>query len=340
MLSFRPNQKQLEDQLQRREFITLIGGASLAGQWVAHAQQADTPVIGYLSSRSEAVERPMLSVFRQGLAGTGYAEGRNVAIEFQWADGDPERLRPLAEDFVRRRVAVIVAAGGDTSILAAKGTTSTIPIVMNSGGDPVRLGLIASLNRPGGNVTGINSFRGDLLPKQLGLLHELVPKVSLLGALFPSGPSTEAAIANIRNTARAIGVRIIDLTATTDAQIEAAFPTFTAHGAGAVLVNASPFFASRQDKLVALAARYALPTMYFRREMVDAGGLISYGSDSTDGYHTMGVYAGRILRGERPAELPVVQPTKFELVLNRKTASALGLDIPLSVLDIVNEVIE
>jgi len=326
--------------MQRREFITLIGGASLAGQWVAHAQQAGTPEIGYLSGRSEAVERPMLSAFRQGLAGTGYAEGRNVTIEFQWADGDPERLRPLAEDFVRRRVAVIVAAGGENSILAAKGATSTIPIVMNSGGDPVRLGLVASLNRPGGNVTGVNSFLGDLLPKQLGLLHELVPKASLLGALFSSGPSTEAAIANIHNAARAIGVRVIDLTATTDAQIEAAFPTFAAYGAGAVLVNASPFFVTRQDKLVALAARYALPTMYFRREMVDAGGLISYGSDSADGYRTMGVYTGRILRGEKPADLPVVQPTKFELVVNRKTASALGLDIPRSVLAIVNEVIE
>jgi len=325
--------------MQRREFITLIGGASLAGQWVAHAQQADMPVIGYLSGRSEAVERPMLSAFRQGLAGTGYAEGRNVTIEFQWAD-DAERLRPLAEDFVRRRVAVIVAAGGENSILAAKGATSTIPIVMNSGGDPVRLGLVASLNRPGGNVTGVNGFLGDLLPKQLELLHELVPKASLLGALFPSGPRTEAAIANIHNAARAIGVRVIDLTATTDAQIEAAFPTFAAYGAGGVLINASPFFGTRQDKLVALAARYALPTMYFRREMVDAGGLISYGSDSADGYRTMGVYTGRILKGEKPADLPVVQPAKFELVVNRKTASALGLDIPPGVLAIADEVIE
>jgi putative ABC transport system substrate-binding protein len=326
--------------MQRRKFITLIGGASLAGQWVAHAQQAGTPVIGYLSGRSEAVERPMLSAFRQGLAGTGYAEGRNVTIEFQWADGDPERLRPLAEDFVRRRVAVIVATGGENSILAARGATSTIPIVMNSGGDPVRLGLVASLNRPGGNVTGVNGLLGDLLPKQLRLLHELVPRASLLGALFPSGPNTEAAIANIHNAARAIGVRVIDLTTTTDAHIEAAFPTFAAHGAGAVLVNASPFFVTRQDKLVALAARYALPTMYFRREMVDAGGLISYGPDSADGYRTMGVYTGLILGGEKPTDLPVVQPTKFELVVNRKTASALGLDIPPGVLAIVNEVIE
>ena len=326
--------------MQRREFMTLIGGASLGGQWGAHAQQAGTPVIGYLSGRSETVKRPMFGVFRRGLAGAGYAEGRNVRIEFQWADGDPERLRPLAEDFVRRRVAIIVAAGSDTSILAAKGATSMIPIVMNSAGDPVRLGLVASLNRPGGNVTGVNSFLGDLLPKQLELLHELVPKVSLLGALFPSGPSTEGAIANVRNAARAIGVRVIDLTTTTDAQIEAAFPTFAAHGSGALLVHASPFFATRQDKLVALAARYALPTMYFRREMVDAGGLISYGSDSADGYYTMGVYTGRILRGEKPADLPVVQPTKFELVLNRKTASALGLEIPTGVLAIVNEVLQ
>src|SRR5262245_61489647 len=324
--------------MQRREFITLIGGASLAGQWVAHAQPVGVPVIGYLSGRSEAVERPMLSAFRQGLAGTGYAEGRNVTIEFQWAD-DAERLRSLAEDFVRRRVAVIVA-GDENSILAAKGATSTIPIVMNSGGDPVRLGLVASLNRPGGNVTGINSVLGDLLPKQLGLLHELVPKASLLGVLFPSGPRTEAVIANIHNAARAIGVRVIDLTVTTDAQIEAAFPTFAAYGAGAVLVSASPFFVTRQDRLVALAARYALPTMYFRREMVDAGGLISYGSDSADGYRTMGIYTGRILRGEKPADLPVMQPTKFEVVVNRKTASALGLDIPPGVLAIVNDVIE
>jgi putative tryptophan/tyrosine transport system substrate-binding protein len=189
-------------------------------------------------------------------------------------------------------------------------------------------------------VTGVNSFRGDLLPKQLGLLHELVPKVSLLGALFPSGPSTEAAIANIHRAARAIGVRVIDLTATTDAQIEAAFPTFAAHGAGAALVNASPFFVTRQDKLIGLAARYALPTMYFRREMVDAGGLISYGADSADGYRTMGVYAGRVLGGEKPVDLPVVQPTKFELVVNRKTASTLGLDIPPGVLAVVNDVIE
>jgi len=297
-------------------------------------------VIGYLSGRSEAVERPMLSAFRQGLASTGYAEGRNVTIEFQWADGDAERLRRLAEEFVRHGVAVIVAGGGENSILAAKGATSTIPIVMNSGGDPVRLGLVASLNRPGGNVTGVNSLLRDLLPKQLALLHELVPKVPLLGVLFPSGPSTETAIANIHHAARAIGVRVIDLTATTDAQIEAAFPTFAAHGAGAVLVNASPFFVTRQDKLVALAARYALPTMYFRREMVDAGGLISYGADSADGYRTMGVYTGRILRGEKPADLPVLQPTKFELVVNRKTANVLGLDIPPGVLAIVDDVIE
>src|SRR5215475_12465490 len=197
MVSFRRCPKAAWGQMQRREFITFIGGASLAGQWVAQAQQAGIPVIGYLSGRSEMVERPMLSAFRQGLAGTGY-EGRDVTIEFQWANGDAQRLRPLAEDFVRRRVAVIVAAGGENSILAAKGATSTIPIVMNSGGDPVRLGLVASLNRPGGNVTGVNSFLSDLLPKQLGLLHELVPKAPLLGVLFPSGPSTEAAIANIR----------------------------------------------------------------------------------------------------------------------------------------------
>jgi putative tryptophan/tyrosine transport system substrate-binding protein len=326
--------------MQRREFITLIGGASLAGPWVAHAQQAGTPVIGYLSGGSEAVERPMLSAFRQGLAGTGYAEGRNVTIEFQWAGGDPERLRSLAEDFVRRRVAVIVAAGGENAILAAKSATSTIPIVMNSGGDPVRLGLVASLNRPGGNVTGVNSVLGDLFPKQLEILHELAPKASLLGALFPSGPRTQAAIVNIHNAARAIGVRVIDLTVTTDAQIEAAFPTFTAYGAGAVLVSASPFFVTRQDKLVALAARHMMPTMYFRREMVDAGGLISYGSDSADSYRTMGIYTGRILGGEKPADLPVVQPTKFELVVNRKTASALGLDIPTGVLAIIDEFIE
>jgi ABC-type uncharacterized transport system substrate-binding protein len=332
---------QFEGQIQRREFITLIiGGASLAGQWVAHAEQVGIPVIGYLSGRSEAVERSMVSAFRQALAGTGYAEGRNVTIEFQWADGDPGRLRALAEDFVRRRVAVIVAAGGENSILAAKSATSTIPIVMNSGGDPVRLGLVASLNRPGGNVTGVNGFLGDLLPKQLGLLHELVPKASLFGALFPSGPNTEAAIANIHSAARTIGVRVIDLTATTDARIEAAFPTFAAYGAGAVLINASPFFITRQDKLVALAARYALPTMYFRREMADAGGLVSYGSDSADAYRTMGVYTGRILSGEKPADLPVVQPTKLELVVNRRTASALGLDIPPGVLAIVDEVIE
>jgi len=279
----------------------------------------------------------MLSAFRQGLNDTGFVEGRNVAMEFRWAEGRDDRLLELAHDLVRRRVAVIITTGGESTARAVKAATSTIPIVFISGIDPVESGLVASLNRPGGNLTGVSSILLPLIPKQIGLLSELAPNAVLIGALI--GPETFR-LGNLEDAGRAVGRRLIILKASTEADIDVAFEEFIQRRVQALLVGPGPLFVTRMDRLVAFAARRSLPAMYSRRELVDAGGLVSYASSTAEGYRQMGIYAGRILKGEKPSELPVVQPTRFELVINLKTARALGLEIPPTLLARADEVIE
>jgi len=327
--------------MQRREFITLLGGAAVAWPLAARAQQPAMPVIGYLSARSSESDVSMLAAFHQGLKETGYVVGKNVAIEFRWGDGQYDRLPALAEDLVRRNVAVIVTSGGEISALAAKAATTKIPIVFNVGEDPIRIGLIASLNRPGGNITGVTSLLGVLGTKQLGLLRDLVPKAALIAMLVnPNDTWGETQITNTEASARAIGQQLVVLRASTERDIDAAFVTLVQQRVGALLVAASPFFVVRADYLIALAARHALPAIYFRREIADAGGLMSYGTSTAELYGQIGAYAGKILNGANPADLPVMQATKFELVINLKTAKALGLTVPPMLLARADEVIE
>src|SRR5262245_17143687 len=330
--------------MKRRAFITLLGAGAMSARPLAvRAQQPAMPVIGYVSGRSQATDGPMLAAFRQGLNDTGYAEGRNVAIEFRWGEGQYDRLPALAHDLARRNVAVIVTSGGEPTALAAKAATSTIPIVFNTGGDPVESGLVASFNRPAGNLTGVSSILSALIPKQLGVLSELVPDAIAIGVLVnPEGLGGNVAsrIADIEAAGRAAGRALTILKASTDVDIDVAFETLLRQRPQALLVTAGALFVARTDRLVAFAARHALPAMYFRRELVDAGGLVSYGSSTAEGYRQMGVYTGRILKGEKPAELPVVQPTRFELVINLKTAKALSIHVPPSVLARADEVIE
>jgi putative tryptophan/tyrosine transport system substrate-binding protein len=313
--------------VKRRKFITLLGGAAVAWPVAARAQQT-MPVIGYLSARSPEDTTHLVAAFRRGLAENGYVDGQNVAIEYRWALGQVDRLPALAAELAGRSVAILVTTGGESAALAAKAATSTIPIVFSTG-DPVKAGLVASYNRPGGNATGINLLTQTLDPKRLGLLHELVPQAATIGFLLnPDFPSAEDQSKDMLEAARAIGVGIHVLRANTDREIEAAFETVAQHRIGALVVAASPFFDTRRDTLVALAARYAVPTMYHFREFAAAGGLMSYGIDPVDAYRQVGVYAGRILKGARPADLPVLQPTKFEFVINLRTAKALSLEIP------------
>jgi ABC-type uncharacterized transport system substrate-binding protein len=324
--------------VRRREFVTLLGGAA-AWPLAARAQQP-MPVIAYFSARSPVTDGRMLSAFRQGLNDTGFVEGRNVAMDFRWAEGRDDRLLELAHDLVRRRVAIIITTGGESTARAVKAATSTIPIVFISGSDPVESGLVASLSRPGGNLTGVSSILSPLLPKQIGLLSELAPSAILIGALVSPGAMATFRIAELEDAARAVGRRLIILKASTDADIDVAFEAFIQQRVQALLVTAGALFVTRMDRLVAFAARHSLPAMYSRRELVDAGGLVSYASSTAEGYRQMGIYAGRILKGEHPSELPVVQPTRFELVINLKTAKALGLEIPPTLLARADEVIE
>jgi len=327
--------------MKRREFITLLGGAAGAWPLAARAQQPAMPVIGFLHGASPSYLGQFVDALRKGLNEAGYVEGQNLAIEYRWAEGHYDRLAALASDLVSRQVAVILAMGGTDPARAAKAATSTIPIVFVSAADPVETGLVASLNRPGGNVTGVSMIASALDAKKLGLLHELVPKASVIAGLInPNYPGAKTQADEVQETANHLGVKAIVLTAGTDDEIDGAFASATRQGTGAMLVSSDPFFNSRSGRLVEQAARYSMPVIYPQREYVRGGGLISYGPDFSDGYRNGGVYVGKILKGAKPAELPVMQPTKFELVLNLKTAKTLGLTVPPTLLATADEVIE
>jgi putative ABC transport system substrate-binding protein len=325
----------------RREFVVTLGGAAAAWPLAARAQQAATPVIGYLHSGSSSPYAHLVAAFREGLKEAGYVEGQNVAIEFRWAEGRYDQLPALAADLVGRRVAVIVAQGGDPPPLAAKSATSTIPIVFTISSDPVKLGVVDSLNRPGGNATGFWAYTSLLGTKRLELMRALLPDNTLIAVLVnPNNPNAHIDMPDLQNAARTIGQSISFVTASTETEIDAVFATLSERRVSALLVNTDPFFLARRGQFVSLAARHAIPTSYFVREFVAAGGLMSYGARLTDAYRQVGIYTGQILKGKRPGDLPVLQPTKFELFINLRTASALGLTIPDKLLALADEVIE
>jgi putative tryptophan/tyrosine transport system substrate-binding protein len=324
--------------MRRREFITLIGGAAAAWPLRARAQQPAGRTIGWLSARSRPADN--LNGFHQGLSETGYVEGKNLTIDYRWAEGQYDRLPGLAADLVRSRVAVIVTAGGPQVARAAQAATSTIPIVFQSGSDPVQDGLVKSFNRPGGNSTGVHVFTTSLGPKRLELLRELIPKVSVIAFLVnPTSQISEMQITQIQEAARSVGQRMFILNASTESEIDLAFETLVQQRANALLMSADLFFQVRRDRLIALEAQYNVPVMYEWPEFVAAGGLISYSAVRTD-WLQMGIYTGRILNGAKPADLPIVQSTRFELVINLKTAKLHGLVIPPSLLARADEVIE
>jgi putative tryptophan/tyrosine transport system substrate-binding protein len=332
------------DQLKRRELITLIGGAA-AWPPAARAQQTakenTMPVIGFLNPGSPEANARYVAGFRKGLGETGYVEGRNIAIEYRWAHGDMSRLPELAAELANRPVAVLVAAAGVAAALAAKAATATIPIVSVSGTDPVQAGLVASLNRPGGNVTGITSLNSGLGAKQLGLLHQLLPRGERFAVLInPVNPQIQSALADVQPAATAMGRQLEIITAASSRDIGPAFRDVVRKRVDGLLISADPIFLNRLVQLATLAARHALPAIYAVREFADAGGLMSYGSNFTEMYRQVGVYTARILKGEKPADLPMLQATKFELVVNLHTAEALGLEVPATLLALADEVIE
>jgi putative ABC transport system substrate-binding protein len=326
--------------MRRREFITLMGGAAASLPFAARGQQP-LPVVGFLHGASPSYLGQFVDAIRKGLNEAGYVEGQNLAIDYRWAEGHYDRLAALAADLVDRQVAVILAMGGTDPARAAKAATSTIPIVFVSAADPVRTGLVASLNRPGGNVTGVSLIAAALEQKKMGLLHELAPKAPVIAVLInPNYPGAKTQTGEVQETASHLGVKAVILTAATDDEIDAAFAGAVQQGAGAMLVSSDPFFNSRRGRFVEQAARHSLPVIYPQSEYVRGGGLISYGPDFSDGYRNGGVYVGKILKGAKPAELPVMQPTKFELVINLKTAKTLGLMVPPTLLATADEVIE
>ena len=327
--------------MKRREFITLLGAAA-AWPLVARAQQQGMPVIGLLHPGSAEANAGFLSEFRAGLGETGYVEGRNVAIEFRWAHGDNSRLVGLATDLVRRQVAVIVTPIGTATVLAAKAATTTIPIVFSAGTDPVKAGIVASLSRPGGNVTGVNYMAAELGAKRVSLLRDLAPNALHLALIVnPANPiAAESEIKDAEAAAASIGRQIDVFKASTNGEIEKAFAALVRNRADALLVGADPLFLDRRVPLVTLATRHLLPTLYFQRQFVEVGGLISYGASNLVRYREIGIYAGRILKGEKPADMPVAQPTRFELVINLPTARATGITVPSGLLAQADEVIE
>jgi len=325
--------------VRRREFITLLGGAAFTWPLAARAQQP-MPMAGFLNSASPEGYAPYVAAFRQGLKEAGFVEGQNTTIEYRWAEGQYDRLPALAADLVRRKVTVI-AATSTPAAQAAKAATSTVPIVFTTGADPIQLDLVASLNRPGGNVTGVSNLIAEPGAKQLGLLRELAPGTSVIAALInPNFAGSATQLRDVDAAARVLGLQFLVLRAATEAEIDAAFASMAQLGGAALLVAADPFFIARRDHIVALAARHAIPAIYSVRDFAVAGGLMSYGTDFADSYRQVGIYTGRIVRGERPADLPVQRSTRFEFVINFKTAKALGLAVPNSMQLLADEVIE
>jgi len=325
--------------MRRRKFMAALGGAAVWPVAVL-GQQSAIPVIGFLHPASPGPYAPFVAGFRQGLAESGYSEGQNVLIEYRWAEGHYDRLPALAADLVRRQVAVI-ATGGTPAAFAAKSATSAIPIVFNVGIDPVQAGLVASLNRPGGNMTGAALLNAEVSPKQLELLHELVPRAAIVGLLInPTNPIVEQEMRALQGGARSLGLQLHVLNAKNEGDIDADFAALVEHRGGALVVPADPFLQTQRNQIVALAARYRMPAIYAFSEIASFGGLMSYGSSLTDTYRHAGIYTGKLLKGAKPADLPVQQVTKLELVINLKTAKALGIEVPGSLLARADEVIE
>jgi putative tryptophan/tyrosine transport system substrate-binding protein len=326
--------------MRRRQFLHALVGAA-AWPLVARAQQQAMPVIGFMSSRSPEDSAYLVAAFRGGLGELGFVEGQNIAIEYRWGLGQYDRMPALAADLVNRHVAVLVGVGGDISAVAAKRATSTIPIVFGLGSDPIKAGLVESLNRPGGNATGFSLLTSELEAKRIGMLHDLVPGAAVIGALLnPNFPPAIDQLQQLEVASRAINQNISVLKAGNDTELDAAFASLVEQKIGALLVAADPYFDTRRDRLIAFAEKNRLPTMYQFRDYAVAGGLISYGPSITDMYRQAGVYTGQILKGAKPADLPVLQPTKFEFVINLKTAKALGLTIPAGLISYADEVIE
>jgi putative ABC transport system substrate-binding protein len=326
--------------MHRREFTWLVGCAAVAWPVALRAQQAAMPVVGYLGASSRETTGRLVAAFLLSLKEAGFIEGQNVAIEYRWADDQYDRLPAMAADLVRRQVTAIVAVS-QLAAVAAKAATATIPIAFTTAVDPVATGLVASLNRPGGNMTGVMFLGAQLAAKGLGLLHELVPNARTIAVLVnPDNPNAEVQVEQVQQAARALGLQVLVLKARSEVEFDAVFASLLQQHADALMVAADPRLISHRDRLVALAARHSVPTAYFSREFVTAGGLLSYGSDIADAYRHVGVYVARILKGTRPVDLPVIQPTKFELAINLKTAKALGLTVPSSVIAIADEVVE